>query len=82
MSSHRVHEQKTHLHGVEIEPHLLDEVVGAASEQVTFTTYQDRIDASTRYKDAISQFGLDSTQARNEKARLDDVISRLHPMDR
>ena len=82
MSSHQANEQKTHPHGVEIEPHLLDEVVGAASEQVTFTTYQDRINASTGYKDAIDQFGLDSPQAREKKAHLDNVISRLHPMDR
>ena len=82
MSSHQGNAPKAGSQAVEMKGGLLDDIVGAGSEPISFTTYQDTIDASTRHKDAIDQFGLDSPQARDTKARLDDVTSRLHPMDR
>lgn len=82
MSSHQGNAPKAGSQAVGMEEGLLDDMVGAGSEPVRFTTYQDRINASTLYKDAIDQFGADSPQARDTKARLDDVTSRLHPMDR
>jgi hypothetical protein len=82
MSSDQGNAQKAGPQAVEMEGRLLDDIVGAGSEPISFTTYQDRIDASTRHKDAIDQFGPDSPQARDTRARLDDVTSRLHPMDR
>jgi len=36
----------------------------------------------THHGDAIDLFGPDAFQARDAKAKLDDVISGLHPMDR
>ena len=82
MSSHQGNAREAGPRADRMEERLLDDIVGAGSEPISFTTYQDRIDASTRYKDAIDQFGPDSPQARDTKARLDDVTSRLHPMDR
>jgi len=82
MSSHQDDAAKTGAQSVEIGGRLLDDIVGAGSEPISFTIYQDRIDASTGLKYAVDQFGSDSPQARAAEARLKDVISRLHPMDR
>jgi hypothetical protein len=82
MSSHQGNAQKTDPQAVEIEGRLLDDIVGAGSEPISFTTYQDFINASTHYKDEIDKYGLDSPQASIANARLEEVRSRLHPMDK
>ena len=82
MSSLQGNEQKVVPQGIEMEERLLDDIVGAESLPVGFTIYQDRVQAAIYHKDAIALFGPDSSQARDAKAKLDDVISRLHPMDR
>lgn len=81
-SSHQGNEQKDGPQGVEMKKRLLHEIVGAGSVPIGFTIYQDRLQAETHHGDAIDLFGPDSSQARDAKAKLDDVVSRLHPMDR
>ena len=82
MSSHQSNDQKAVPQGAEMEEHLMEDIVGAGNEPIAFATYQDFTDASTRYKDAIDEFGRNSPEALEKKACLDEVKSRLHPMDR
>jgi hypothetical protein len=82
MSSHQGNAPKTDPQAVEMEGRLLDDIVGAGSEPCSFTTYQDVIDATTHYKDEIDKHGRTSTEAGIANARLEDVRSRLHPMDK
>ena len=42
---------------------------------------QDFIQAEICYEETITDYGPNSPEALEKKARLDDVISRLHPMD-
>ena len=82
MSRYQGNEQRAGQRDVEMEKRLLDDIVGAGSELVTFTIRQDFIQAKTCYEETIKNCGLNSPEALEKKARLDDVISRLHPMDR
>jgi len=82
MSSHQGNVPKTDPQAVEMEGRLLDDIVGAGSEPCSFTTSQDLINASTHYKDEIDKHGLDSPEASIAKARLKDVRSGLHSMDK
>lgn len=82
MSTHQGNKEKADPQNVEMQEHSLNDIVGAGSEPVSFATYQDYIDASTSYKDAIDQFGVESPQALEKKARFDDTYSRLYPTDK
>ena len=82
MSSHQCNEQKAVPQGVEMEDRLLADIVGAESVPVGFTIYQDQLQAENDYRAKIVEYGADSSEARAAKAKLDDVISRLHPIDR
>ena len=81
MSRYQGNEHKAGPLDVEMEKHLLDDIVGAGSDPVTFTIYQDFIQAKMCHDETIKKYGADSPEALEKKARLDDVKSRLHLMD-
>lgn len=76
MSRYQGNEQKTGPRDVEMEERLLDDIVGAGSEPVTFTILQDVIQASICHGETITKYGPDSPEALEKKAVLKDVISR------
>jgi hypothetical protein len=82
MSSHQGKDNKAVPQGVEMEDRLLDDIVGAESEPIHFTTKEDFLDASTHYVNECKEHGSDSPEASIANARREEVRSRLHPMDK